>query len=278
IEPGSSAPQSSSKHTQSTHEDKEDKECTTYFKSLTNDQGDHMAIKHFAIEGLPEFHVILLVPDLSRPSFDNFEIKKKCNNIKLYICHDLITDNCEGLIPEWLDFIKGIINSKNLSPYIFHEMLQQDKILKIICKNLVKKCLEMFAKIAEDKENFKKFYKAFSKNIKLRINEDSQNHAKLADLLWYHSTKSYEMTSLKEYVTHMPEKQKNIYYITGKSHTIENSPFIKVLEKKSFEVLLMVNPINEHTITQLKEYDGKKLISITKEGLELKEDEDEKEA
>merc|ERR1711922_110847 len=212
-------------------DDISNEEYGEFYKSLTNDWEEHLAVKHFSVEGQLEFRALLFIP--KRAPFDLFENKKGKNNIKLYVRRVFIMDNCEEVIPEYLNFVKG---------------------------------------------NFKKFYEQFSKNIKLGIHEDSTNRKKLASFLRYYSSASGdEMCSLNDYVSRMKENQKDIYYITGESKdVVGSSSFVETLKKRGLECLYMTEPIDEYVVQQLKEFDGKNLVSVTKEGLELPEDEEEK--
>uniref|UniRef100_A0A915DHX2 Heat shock protein 90 n=1 Tax=Ditylenchus dipsaci TaxID=166011 RepID=A0A915DHX2_9BILA len=236
-------------------DDISNEEYAEFYKTLSNDWEDHLAVKHFSVEGQLEFRALLV----------------------------FIMENCEELMPEYLNFIKGVVDSEDLPLNISREMLQQSKILKVIRKNLVKKCMELFKEISEDKDNFKKFYEQFGKNLKVRffrsgIHEDSTNRKMLSEFLRYHTSVSGdEVVGLNDYVSRMKENQTCIYYITGENkEVVANSSFVERVKKRGFEVVYMVDPIDEYCVQQLKEFDGKKLVSVTKEGLELPETEEEK--
>jgi molecular chaperone HtpG len=244
-----------------------DEEYKTFYKNLTNDWEDCLKYNHFSVEGQLEFKGLLYVP--KRAPFDMFEsTKKKQNNIKLYVKRIFITDDCKDIVPEYLSFVKGIVDSEDLPLNISREMFQQNKIMKVIKKNVTKKCIEMLKEISESSD-FKTFYESFSKNIKLGIHEDSANRAKLAELLRY-NTNSKEFMSLDSYIEDMKENQQSIYYICGEStQSVKNNPSVKAVQKLGYQVIYMTDPLDEYIMQQLKDYKDKKFVCVTKEGLDI---------
>jgi molecular chaperone HtpG len=253
-------------------------EYAEFYKSVSNDWEKHLAVKHFRTEGDVNFTVCLFVP--RRAPYDLFEPKKKLNNIKLYVRRVFVMDNCEDLVPEWLNFVKGIVDSDDLPLNISRETLQQNRIIKMIKKNIIKRALELFAEIAEKKEDFKIFYEQFAKNIKLGIHNDVANRQKLAKLLRFYSTqRPEELTGFDEYIERMKEGQKGIYWISGESkEAVMNSPMLEYFRQKGIEVLFLTDAIDEYSFQQLREYSDHKLLCVTKEGIDLGETEDEKKA
>ncbi|KPA17415.1 heat shock protein 90 [Candidatus Magnetomorum sp. HK-1] len=250
-----------------------DEEYQEFYKHVTHDPGDAMEWIHMKMEGATEYDALLYIP--SMPPFDLFNRDRK-HGIDLYCKRVFIMHDCKELMPEYLRFVKGVVDSSDLDLNVSREILQQNHIVRNIKKNIVKKVLDTLSKMDDDK--YQKFYDNFGVTIKEGIHTDWENKDKIAELLRFKTSKSEDkMISLKDYVDHMPSDQKDIYYLTGeKISTLLNSPAIEQLKEKNYEVLLMVDYVDEWVVQSLTEYQGKKLRSAEKGDLDIDKVDDAK--
>merc|ERR1711962_1589316 len=246
----------------------EEGEYEEFYKAITKDKNGPMTQTHFIAEGEVTFKSLLFVPSKQESeSFNKYGQAQE--NIKLYVRRVFITDDFKDMMPNYLSFVKGVVDSDDLPLNVSRETLQQHKLLKVIKKKLVRKTLDMIKKISEDK--YDAFWKEYSTNIKLGVIEDTSNRTRLAKLLRFYSSNSdTEQTSLADYLERMKEKQESIYFVAGTSRAeVEKSPFVERLLKKGYEVIYGVEPVDEYCIQALPEFEGKKFQNVAKEGLDL---------
>nr|URW69982.1 heat shock protein [Bemisia tabaci] len=245
----------------------EDAEYNEFYKSMTKDKNDPLAKTHFVAEGEVTFKSLLFVPN-AQPADSFNKYGTVSDNIKLYVRRVFITDEFTDLLPRYLNFLRGVVDSDDLPLNVSRETLQQHKLLKVIRKKLVRKALDMIKKL--DPETYKKFYQEYSTNVKLGIVEDPANRVRLAKLLRFYSSNQSGLTSLADYVTRMKPKQDHIYFIAGTSRDeVEKSPFVERLISKGYEVLYLIEAIDEYAVSSLPEFEGKKFQNVAKEGLTL---------
>ena len=247
-----------------------DDEYKQFYKSFTNDWQDYLLKVHFNVEGATEFTCLLFIPQTA--PYDIFDKLKKSKNIKLFVKRVLIADECENIVPEYLNFVKGLVDSNDLPLNVSREMLQENNLIKIINKHIVKKCIDNIYDLSvNDVEQYKKFYEQYYKNIKLGIHTDDKNRNKLLKLVRFFTTKhKNDQISFDTYVKEMKEEQKDIYYLCGESiKTLEDSPFLELLNKKGYDIILFIDPMDEYYLQQVKEYENKKLVDISKNDLNL---------
>ncbi|VDN03017.1 unnamed protein product [Thelazia callipaeda] len=262
-------------------DDVEPEEYDRFYKAIAKDTENPLAHVHFVAEGEVGFKSILYVP--RRSPFDMFQnYGKGTDSIKLYVRRVFITDDFHDMMPKYLSFVRGIVDSDDLPLNVSRETLQQHKLLKaslfqVIKKKLVRKVLDMIKKMKPS--DFEDFWKEYSTNIKLGIMEDPSNRTRLSKLLLFHSSNSKnKMTSLADYVSRMKDKQEMIFYVAGSSREeVESSPFVERLLKKGYEVLYLVEAVDEYAIQAMPEFDGKKFQNVAKEGLKIDDDEKSKE-
>nr|XP_046249699.1 endoplasmin [Scatophagus argus] len=256
----------------------EEDEYKAFYKTFSKDSEDPMAHIHFTAEGEVTFKSILFVPTAApRGLFDEYGSKKN-DYIKLFVRRVFITDDFNDMMPKYLNFVKGVVDSDDLPLNVSRETLQQHKLLKVIRKKLVRKTLDMIKKIAEEQYN-DKFWKEFGTNIKLGVIEDHSNRTRLAKLLRFQTSNSETvLASLEQYVERMKEKQDKIYFMAGTSRKeAESSPFVEKLLKKGYEVIYLTEPVDEYCIQALPEFDGKRFQNVAKEGVKFDESDKAKE-
>ncbi|XP_045525176.1 endoplasmin homolog [Pieris brassicae] len=253
-----------------------DDEYTQFYKTLTKDTAAPLARAHFVAEGEVTFRALLFVPRVQpADSFNRYGTKT--DHIKLYVRRVFITDEFNELMPNYLAFVQGIVDSDDLPLNVSRETLQQHKLVKIIKKKLVRKVLDMLKKIPDDE--YEHFWKEYSTNVKLGVIEDPSNRSRLAKLLRFHSSRGEDMTFLADYVARMKPAQKHIYYIAGTGRAeVERSPFAERLVRRGFEVLYLTEPVDEYCLSSLPEFDGHKFQNIAKEVFDLDDGEAEREA
>ena len=249
-----------------------EEEHEEFYKHLAHDWNPPLAKLHLKFEGTTEYDALLYVP--GKAPFDMFQPERK-HGIQLYCRRVFIMDDCKELMPEYLRFIKGVVDAADLNLNVSREILQQDRLVRNIRTNLVKKTLELLAGLSA--EDYVKFYEEFGAVLKEGIYSDADRRTKIAALARFKTTKSDDQwRSLDEYVKQMPENQKEIYYLTGDDlNTLINSPLLEKLKEKEYEVLLMTDPVDEWVVQSLNEYDGKPLKSAEKGDIDLGEVDEE---
>ncbi|KAL1495057.1 hypothetical protein ABEB36_010536 [Hypothenemus hampei] len=252
-----------------------EKEYNEFYKALTKDDKDPLTKIHFVAEGEVTFKALLYIPRV-QPSESFNRYGTKTDNIKLYVRRVFITDEFNDMMPSFLNFIRGVVDSDDLPLNVSRETLQQHKLIKVIKKKLVRKVLDMLKKLPVDE--YEKFWKEFSTNIKLGVIEDPANRTRLAKLLMFLSSNNDKITSLSDYVSRMKPKQDKIFYIAGASRDeVQKSPFVERLLRKGYEVLYLTEAVDEYAISAIPEFDGKKFQNVAKEGFSLTESEGGKE-
>merc|ERR1719204_2163476 len=243
-----------------------EEEYEEFFKSLTKETNPSKAHTHFIAEGEVTFKSLLFVP-VNQPSESFNKYGSMDEQIKLYVRRVFITDDFKDMMPNYLSFVRGVVDSDDLPLNVSRETLQQHKLLKVIKKKLVRKTLDMIKKISEEK--YPDFWKEYSTNIKLGVIEDTANRTRLAKLLRFVSS-SGKTTSLAEYVERMKDKQESIFYAAGGSkEEVQNSPFVERLLKKGYEVLYLTEAVDEYAVSALPEFEGKKFQNVAKEGFNI---------